>query len=230
MFPASRIEHTPAEVDQVLKLMKIRPGARVLDLCCGPGRHSLELARRGFVVTGVDRTREYLADAAKRARKEKLAVDFVLGDMKKFRRPRAFDAAINMFTAFGYFERPADDFRVLRNLYASLRPGGVFLMDVMGKERIARIFNPRTWHREPDGTIVLEERWIEKDFTWIENRWTLIRKGRTRTFRVAHRMYSAAELKSLLRRAGFRNVKAFGTLEGAPYDQDAQRLVLVARK
>ena len=230
MFPKSKIENTPAEVDQILKLMKIKPGARVLDLCCGPGRHSLELARRGFKVTGVDRTRAYLTEARRLALKEKLDIEFVLADMRKFRRARAFDAAINMFTAFGYFEKPSDDLRVLQHVHASLRPGGVFLMDIMGKERIAKIFNPRTWHREPDGTIILEERWLEKDFSWIENLWTLIRKGRMKTFRVAHRLYSAVELKALLRRAGFDKVKACGQLDGARYDENAIRLVLVAKK
>ena len=230
MFPKSRFENTPAEVDQLLKLMKIKPGAHVLDLCCGPGRHTMELARRGFVVTGVDRTRAYLAEARRRARKEKLDIEFVLADMRKFRRARAFDAIINMFTAFGYFEKPSDDLRVLRNVYASLRPGGVFLMDIMGKERIAKIFNPRTWHREPDGTIILEERWLEKDFSWIENLWTIIRKGRMKTYRVAHRLYSAVELKALLRRVGFDKVKAYGQLDGSRYDENATRLVLMARK
>lgn len=230
MFTQQRVDSAPGEVDQVLKLLKVKPGARVLDLCCGPGRHAVELARRGFRVTGVDRTRPYLAQARKLAAKRKLDVEFVLADMRRFRRPRAFDAAINMFTAFGYFRKQADDLRVLKNLFASLRPGGVLLLELMGKERIAKIFNPRTWHREPDGTIVLEERWLEDDFGWIENRWTMIRKGRMRTYKVAHRLYTAVELRTLLKQAGFARVKAFGSLDGAPYNQDAQRLVLVATK
>ena len=230
IFPKERFEHAAAEVDQILKLLRMKPGASVLDLCCGPGRHTVELAARGFNVTGVDRTRDYLADARKLARRRKVDVEFVLADMRKFRRPRAFDAAINMFTAFGYFKNKADDFRVLKNLHASLRPGGVLLIDVMGKERIAKIYNPRTWHREPDGTIILEERWLEQDFSWIENRWMIIRKGRMKTFNLSHRLYTAVELGALARQAGFTRIKAFGSLDGKPYDQDAQRLVLVARK
>lgn len=230
IFPKERFEHAPGEVDHILKLLKVKPGAAVLDLCCGPGRHTVELASRGFKVTGVDRTRDYLADAHKLARRRKVDVEFVLADMRKFRRAGAFDAAINMFTAFGYFKNKADDFRVLKNLYASLRPGGVLLIDVMGKERIAKIFNPRTWHRQPDGTIVLEERWLEQDFSWIENIWTLIRGGRAKSFNLSHRLYTAVELGDLLRKAGFGRIKAFGTLDGKPYNQDAQRLILVARK
>jgi cyclopropane fatty-acyl-phospholipid synthase-like methyltransferase len=230
MFPPERFKKAEVEVDQTLKLLKVKPGAAILDLCCGPGRHSVELARRGFKVTGVDRTRQFLAQARKLAAKSKLEVEFVLADMRRFRRPRAFDAVINMFTAFGYFRKQADDLRVLKNVYASLNPGGVFLMELIGKERIAKIFNPRTWHREPDGTIILEERWVEDDFGWIENRWSMIRKGRMRTHTVAHRLYSAVELRTLLKQVGFARVTAFGGLEGTPYDHDAQRLVLLARK
>ncbi len=230
MFPPERFEKAGAEVEQILALLKPRPGAAILDLCCGPGRHSVELARRGYKVTGVDRTRSYLARARQSAAKAKRDVEFVLADMRRFRRPRAFDAVVNMFTAFGYFKKQADDIRVLKNVYASLKPGGVFLMDLMGKERIARIFNPRTWHREPDGTIILEERWLEDDFGWIENKWTMIRKGRMRTHAISHRLYSAVELRTLLKQVGFARVKAFGSLDRKPYDHDAQRLVLVARK
>jgi len=230
MFTRERFDNAPAETDQILKLLKVRPGAAILDLCCGPGRHAVELARRGFKVTGVDRTRSYLARAHKRARQADVDVEFVLADMRRFRRPRAFDAVINIFTAFGYFRKPADDVRVLKNVYASLKPGGVFVMELMGKERIAKIFTARTWHREPDGTIILEERWLEDDFGWIENKWTMIRKGRMRTHDISHRLYSAAELRTLLKQVGFAHVKVFGSLDGKPYDQDAQRLVLVARK
>ncbi|MBU1693079.1 MAG: class I SAM-dependent methyltransferase [Verrucomicrobia bacterium] len=230
LFTRARLENAPAEVDRILALLKVNPGAAILDLCCGPGRHALEMARRGYRVTGVDRTRAYLAAARRQAAKEKLDVEFVPADMRRFRRTRAFDAVINMFTAFGYFRKQADDLRVLKNVYASLRPGGALLIDLMGKERIAKMFNPRTWHREPDGTIVLEERWLEDGFGWIENRWTIIRKGRMRTYPVGHRLYSAVELRALLKQAGFTRVKVFGDLDGSAYDQNATRLVLVAWK
>ncbi len=230
MFTKERFDSAPAETDNALTLLKVKPGATILDLCCGPGRHSVELALRGYRVTGVDRTRAFLRRAAARAAKKKVNVELVLADMRRFRRARAFDAAINMFTAFGYFRKQSDDVRVLENVYASLKPGGVFLLELMGKERIAKIFNPRTWHREPDGTIILEERWVEDDFGWIENRWMMLRKGRLRTFRVAHRLYSGVELRNLLQQAGFATVRVFGGLHGCAYDQDAPRLVLVARK
>jgi len=133
LFVQRRWEDAPAEVEQVVSLLGIEPGAHVLDLCCGVGRHSLELARRGFQVTGVDRTRPYLDRAARQAEAEGLKVEFVQSDMRDFCRPDAFDAVVNLFTSFGYFEDPEDDCQVALNMYRSLKSGGVFLIDMMGK-------------------------------------------------------------------------------------------------
>src|SRR5438477_8246873 len=102
MFTDERWASAPAEVDSILKLLALPARAAVLDLGCGPGRHSLELSRRGFSVVGVDRTRAYLAQARKRAKSGKLRIEFVEQDMRRFARPRAFDGALSMYTSYGY--------------------------------------------------------------------------------------------------------------------------------
>jgi SAM-dependent methyltransferase len=230
MFSQERMEAAVSDVDHLLTRMDLPEGSAVLDLACGPGRHALELARRGFRVTGVDRTTAYLERAQEQANQEGLAIEWIQADMRDFSRPNAFDAAINMFTAFGYFEDPAEDRIVVDNVLRSLRSSGVFLMELMGKERLARIFRERDWHEEPDGTLVLEERRIRPGWDWIENRWILL-KGETRKeFEVSHRVYSAVELSSLLTDSGFTSVEVYGSLEGTPYDQNAKRLVIVAHK
>ncbi len=123
MFDSRRLELTGAEVDRMIALLGLQSGAAVLDLCCGIGRHSMEFARRGFKVTGVDRTVPYLDQARASAAKENLEIEFVQSDMREFSRPAAFDGAINFFTAFGYFDDPADDARVARNLCDSIETG-----------------------------------------------------------------------------------------------------------
>jgi SAM-dependent methyltransferase len=220
----------PVQIDQVLQLLDLHPGASVLDLCCGPGRHSLELARRGFHVTGVDRTAAYLDVARQRAKKEELAVEFVLEDMRDFCRPEAYQGALLMFTSFGYFEDPAENQQVLVNLHRSLAPGGTLIVDVMGKEVLARIFLERTWSEAEDGTFCLQERKVSRDWSWMENRWILLRGGERHEFAVSHWLYSALELSNLLYDAGFGEVDIYGNLEGATYDHQAKRLVAVARK
>ncbi|HZT42647.1 MAG TPA: class I SAM-dependent methyltransferase, partial [Chthonomonadaceae bacterium] len=227
MFDEARWGAAPEQVDQVLALLDVAPEATLLDLCCGPGRHSLELARRGFRVTGVDRTVFHLETARKGAQAENLNVGFVQEDMRRFCRPEAFDGAINLFTSFGYFADPADDRQVLENIHRSLKPGARLVMDVIGKEVLARRFRERHWS-ENNGVFILEEPKILQNWSWIETRWIVFAEGKKHAFTVSHRLYSAAELAALLEASGFAGVEIYGDLAGAPYDQNAKRLVAVA--
>ncbi|MBD3235839.1 MAG: methyltransferase domain-containing protein [Candidatus Eisenbacteria bacterium] len=229
LFSAERWRHTPEQTDRILALLDLPAGAHLLDLCCGPGRHSLELARRGFQVTGVDRTARYLDRARKAARTEGLAVEFMEADMRCFRRPQAFDAALNLYTSFGYFSDPRDDRRVLENLRASLRAGGELLMELMGKEVLARGFRERDWVEYADGTKLLEQRVLDPDWSHVTCRWTIVRADRQRSFRLRLRLYAASELRALLEASGFEQVRIHGGLDGRPYDQDARRLIACAR-
>ena len=184
MFDPRRLGLTAAaEVDQMIALLGLQSGGAVLDLCCGIGRHSIEFARRGFKVTGVDRTTPYLDQARASAAKENLKIEFVLSDMREFSRPAAFDGAINLFTAFVYFDDPADDAKVSRNHFESLKSGGRLIVDVNGKEIIAGKFRARDWSKREDGTIVLEERRVLDGWKRLENRWTWIRGNERRGHR-----------------------------------------------
>ena len=202
----------------------------MLDLCCGPGRHSLELARRGYIVKGVDRTAKYLESARAKAAAEGLTnAEFVSGDMRTYREPMSFDLVLNLFTSFGYFDNQSEDAAVMRNIYSSLRPGGKMVLDVLGKEVLAAKFRPRDWH-EQGSVMFLEERVLSRDWGWIEDRWIRIDGGERTEFTLSHRLYSAAELRTLVLTAGFAEVGAYGSLEGIPYDHRARRLVVVAHK
>lgn len=229
MFSHRRWEVTPVEVDSIVSLLNIQPGIRVLDLGCGPGRHSLELARRGYHVIGVDRTRKYLDDAVEKAKKEDLNVEFICEDMRTFCRPDTFDVVINMFTSFGYFEDPEEDRHVVTNIYRSLKSGGVLLLETNGKEVLARIFLERNWE-EVDGVIVLQERKVSQNWGWMWNRWILLKGNERIEGELSHRLYSATEIVSLMKECGFASVDVYGGLDGGPYDHTARRMVVVARK
>lgn len=231
MFSQQLWEIAPKEVDSVVSILGIETGAAVLDLPCGVGRHSLELARRGYRVTGVDRTAAYLCEAGEKAAAEGLELELVQADMREFVRPGAFDAALNLYTSFGYFEDPAEDRRVAENFYRSLKPGGALIMEMMGKEVLARIFLPRDWQELPDGSLFLQERKVTDDWSWMENRWILVKDGQRKEFAVGHRIYDGAGLKALLLDVGFESVTLYGgRIEQSPYDNAAQRLMAVARK
>jgi SAM-dependent methyltransferase len=229
LFTRERWTNVTVEMDQILGLLELEDGAAVLDLCCGPGRHSLELARRGYRVTGVDLTGSYLNEARTRAQKEGLDVDFVREDMRRFRRNNAFDAAINLFTSFGYFEDPEEDRQVSLNVFQSLKPGGVLLMDLMGKEVLARIFRERHWE-QVDDMFLLQECKVDRNWTWMDNRWILVKGSDRHEYAVSHRLYGGGDLVALLADCGFADVVTFGDLAGAPYDHNAKRLVIRARK
>jgi SAM-dependent methyltransferase len=150
--------------------------------------------------------------------------------MREFSRAGNFDAALNFFTAFGYFENPADDARVARNLLESLKPGGRLIVDMNGKEIMARKFRERDWGTREDGAIVLEERRLLDGWKRVESRWTWVRGTERRSSTLVVRLYSGVELESLLREVGFREVDLYGSLSATPYDQNANRLVAVASK
>lgn len=229
MFTQERLDTAADEIDKVIKLLDIEKGAKVLDLCCGIGRHSLELARQGYKVVGVDLTEEYLAKARKQADSEGLNIEFVRNDMRHFCQPESFDAVINMLTAFGYFESAEEDKRVLSNIYSSLNKGGKLVLDIMSKEVLARIWQQRDWH-EQDGRIFLRESKLTQNWSWVENRWILLEDSKQQEFRFGHRVYSAVELSGLLTDCGFKSVTCYGDLDGADYDHNAKRLIAVAIK
>jgi hypothetical protein len=103
-------------------------------------------------------------------------------------------------------------------------------MEMMGKEVLARIFAPRDWQETPDGTLWLQERKVSQDWTWMENRWIVIKEDQRTEYSVEHRIYDGAGLRRLLLEAGFESVLLFGSLDGTPYDNTARRLVAVAQK
>jgi SAM-dependent methyltransferase len=231
LFSESRLAAAPAEVAQTIKLLRISPPDSVLDLCCGPGRHAIEMARHGFRITGIDRTHAYLLSAAAAARAERVEINFVEADARSYQTRAVFKAVINMFSSFGYYEDPADDLLMAANACTALLRGGRFLIDIEGKEIVGRDFREREWYRHSDGTLGLQERRISNGWERLERRWILIRDGRIISDSVVtQRLYSATELKRLLAQAGFGAVDIYGSLAGTPYNHEAQRLVAVATR
>jgi SAM-dependent methyltransferase len=229
VFSEQKFAAAEKEAGQIVALTGVRSGA-ILDLCCGPGRHSVALARRGYALTAVDKTAPLLQEARSRAEAGNVEIEFVRQDMRDFVRPGAFDLAINMFSAFGYFDDKKGDQKVLENLFTSLKPGGVLLMDMAGKEWLARVFHPTTSRDLPDGSVLVERHQIFDDWSRLRNQWILIKENRVRTFEFHHTIYSGQELKDRLLAAGFAAVRLFGDLEGDDYGPEATRLIALARK
>lgn len=229
LFPETKFQAAEEQVDNILRLVGVESGA-VLDLCCGPGRCSIPLAQREFDVTGVDRSPFLLKQASGKAAEKNLDIEWIEQDMREFLRPEAFDLVLNLTTSFGYFDEKSEDLTVLRNMFVSLKPGGLLLMDVLGKERLARIFQPTTSEKLADGTLVVQRREIFDEWTRIRNEWIFIKGSEIQTFKFHHTLYSGQELKDRIREVGFRDVRLYGDFEGTEYGREAKRLVAVARK
>lgn len=227
LFARERFLDAPEEVTALLELTGFG-GKRVLDLCCGPGRHAVELARRGFDVTGVDRSPFLLERAQTRSSAAGTEVEWVLDDMRSFRRAGGFDLAINMYTSFGYTTRAREDMEILENIRSSLVPGGSLLIELMGKEVLASIYTRVGMAEDGDGGRLFMVRDVDDDYSGMSNTWVLVRGGSAREYTFSHRLYSAVEMRQMLQRAGFVEVHTYGGLDGSEYGPQAGRLVAVA--
>jgi SAM-dependent methyltransferase len=219
---------TDAEVDFVVTALGLEPGARVLDLACGHGRHTVRLAARGFAATGFDRSAESLA----LARAAGPQVEFVEGDMRELPfEDASFDAVINLFTAFGYFPDEDDDARVLAEVARVLRPGGVFLIDLLNPPGFFRRYRERQWERLDDDVLFLQEYRYDVLTGRSQADWLLVfPDGVRRELRSDLRNYTGPELVRLLRRAGLEQDGAWGDFDGRELTRESIRLIVRARK
>jgi SAM-dependent methyltransferase len=229
MFNEERLKSSEKQVNQLLELTGFT-GKEVLDLCCGPGRHSVLLARKGFRVTAVDGSTFLLNKARERGKEAGVEVEWIQQDMREFVRPEAFGLAINIFTSFGYFDEEEDDMKVLANIHASLKPGGILVMELMSKENLAMVFQPTTSQQLPDGTTLVQRHHVYDDWTRARNEWFVIKDGKADVFHFDLRVYSGSELRQRLNQEGFSEVKLYGDLEGNAFDHEKDRLCVVARK
>ncbi len=232
LFSDKRFKHTAESLEKILELIKpLNPsGKKVLDLCCGPGRFAVGLAKAGYQVTGVDKTRFLLEKARTMAEEAGVDIEWAEADMRDFIRPESFDIVLSTFTSFGYFDDKKEDLRTLENIFASLKPAGVFFIDVKGKEALARFFQPTTSEELPDGARLIQRHEIFDDWTRIRNEWIIIRKDMVRTFKFHHTIYSGRELRDCLEQVGFTNVQLYGNLNGDEYGINAGRLIALGRK
>jgi SAM-dependent methyltransferase len=228
-FDQKRMETTPGEVNQIISLLSLPANSSILDMACGIGRHSLEFARRGYDVTAVDIAEYYLNQLWEQSQKESLEIEIIKSDMREYVSQSSFDAALLMFTSLGYFTDVKDELKVVRNIYQALNPGGLLLIDQMGKEIVQQIFQPRDWH-EIDGTYWLEERIPDDDWEHLTNRWIIYTKGKIREYKFRLKLYSATELSAMLKQSGFKKIRIYGDLSGTPYDEKAKRLIVIGQK
>jgi D-alanine-D-alanine ligase len=231
------VENTRREVDFIIAAAAIQPYSHILDLCCGQGRHGLELARRGFRnVTGVDRSRYLIRLARKRAQSEGLQVVFKEGDARNPRlAENSFDCVAIMGNSFGYFSNKQDDEKVLTAVGKILRPSGQLVLDITDGAHMAEHFERRSWEWIDEHQFVCRERSISQDGERLISREVIVHDemGVIADQFYAERLYTKASISKLLEKTGFRNVRHHGHTEAqSDRDQDlgmmARRILLTA--
>lgn len=210
-LPRSLPRQTMREVRFIIDKLGIQRGARVLDLCCGAGRHTVELAAKGYDMVGVDLSMFLLKRALDTATKKKLSIKFVHGDMRKLTFRSIFDAVFNVQTSFGYFD-DLTNFKVLQSIYASLKPGGIFLIETVNRDFIMDDMPLRLFWMG-DGCKVLEESNVESLSGVLKVKRSIVLDDNSKPpyeQTMSIRLYSTTEMRQLLSRAGFNVLELVG--------------------
>jgi len=234
MFDTKRWAEAPTVAREILAIAareypQPEKELTVLDAGCGLGRIAVELAAAGARVTGVDIIRPFLAAAQDSADAEGVSIEWVEADLRQFVRPSAFDLAINVYTSFGYCKTPQEDLLILKNIAQCLKPQGIFILEMLGREIAVRDFT-KGEQFERAGYTVCTEFTVEGAWEGLRSRWILYADG---TVAADHcfvqRLYSAVELKALMLSAGFKTVAIYGDFHYSPYNETARTMVLVGR-
>jgi 2-polyprenyl-3-methyl-5-hydroxy-6-metoxy-1,4-benzoquinol methylase len=244
-FLEQSLPRTEGEVVGLLGIFSefgVKEGARVLDLCCGIGRHSVALAQKGFQVTGIDLSEVSIrrAEAMAKEKGVESRTGFLVGDTRGLLehvslKGRKFEAVINMFTSLGYWDEPTD-VSILRQAAQLADSGCLLVVDIANKDYLVRYFLPFgmvTFQGEPQ-YVLTEERKLNLETSRMNNKWTFYRKEgddlkHAATVLSDHRVYSLHELASMIRSAGWDYLKAYGDFSLNPVSFDASRVIAVAR-
>ncbi len=200
---------TQSEAEFVIDAMGLQPGAQVLDIGCGYGRHAMELAARGFHVVGLDLSTPLLIRGGEEAMRRGLEINFVRGDMRELDFDSQFDAAYCIFSTFGYFDDETNK-KTLTNIARALKPGGRMMLEILNRDYVIADLPTRVWW-EGDGCVVLEEVELNYFSSRIQvNRSVVFDDGRQLEQEISVRAYSLHEVGKLMHAAGFRVLEVSG--------------------
>ncbi len=223
---------TTQEVDLFSEILNLSPEDKILDLCCGQGRHSLELARRGYrYVEGIDSSHYLIQRAKEYSKKEGLDVRFREGDARKLPyTPDSFNVVMILGNSFGYFETIQDDVRVLKEVFRILKPWGRLLIDVADGEYLKQNFQARSWEWVDKKHFVCRERSLSLDKHRLISRELVnhVEKGIIADQFYAERLYARENLEELLKTSGFSDVTICGTI--SPDSQRNQDLGMMEKR
>ncbi|MBD3384352.1 methyltransferase domain-containing protein [candidate division KSB1 bacterium] len=216
-------------IDLFEEIIPVRRGMTILDLGCGFGRHTLELSRRHYRAVGLDLSDYLLKHAMEQSKTENSLVRFVLADMRAIPFIGCFDAILNIFTSFGYFDTDEENFQVIRQAFNALNEKGWLFFDYMNTERVLSELEPKS-ETNRNGMHIIQERAYKPDTKRIEKTITVSDKLGLRSYRESVRAYSRRELYHFFEQAGFSCKYELGDYKGRPFDVKSARLVMIGQK
>ncbi len=225
--PAMR-DVAPKEARNVRRALRLRKGSRVADVPCGDGRISFELARAGCEVVGVDRCQTSIRRARRRFREAGLAGEFHVGDMRRLRLDAGFNAVVNWWGSFGYFDDETN-LEVLEGFARLLRPGGRVLIDQANRERILREFRERFTTDYGPVRISTVNRW-DPEAQRIDGVWIFQRGGRRVRRHSSIRLYTPRQMTRLVERAGLEVERFCDCTDGSDFTRGSRRMTTIARR
>jgi len=221
-------EQTQAEAEFLIKILEPAPQTRLLDVPCGNGRHSLELARRGYRMTGLDLAEEYIAEARQNSAAG-LNVEWLCRDMRRIPSEPQFNGAFCFGNSFGYLDHAGTQ-EFLAALSCALKPGARFVLETgLAAESILLGLQERRWHRVAEILMLAESRYDAFD-SRLDTEYTFVRDGRIETRPSSYWIYTVAEVRRLLGQAGLVAQALYSSLDEKPYQLGSPRLFLVAQK
>lgn len=219
------------EVDFITTILNLCPEANILDVPCGHGRHLVELALRGHVVTGAELNGFFVNKTKEAAKSANVFVEVVQQDMRELTFNNEFNVVINLFTSMGFFEQDKDDIAFLSGVYKALKSGGYFLLDFVNKNWLTKNLKQKDWRKFPDGTILLIEREYDDVFGRKLDHRIKIKNGVVgERETISQRIYSTNELVSMANSVGFELVNTYGDFQGNPLILNSRRTILIFRK
>jgi SAM-dependent methyltransferase len=226
---ATTEEQTRQEADFIQERLRVSPPARLLDVPCGGGRHSRELAARGYRLTAVDLSSEFLTAARSAAAARSAKIHWEQREMRDLPWREEFDGAFSLGNSFGYDEDDGNA-AFLKAVAGVLKPGARFLLDT---GYVAEILLPalqeRAWYQLGD-ILTLAERRYDHVRSRLHVEYTWIRDGQREKRSMSARLYSYRELAQLFEAAGFTDVEGFGSLAGEPFKLGSKRLLMAGTK
>lgn len=222
-------EEAVKQVDFLERVLGLKKGTRIFDLCCGSGRHSIELTRRGYEVIGMDLSCELLEQAQLDLEKAGIAVTLIRGDMRNIPYQDYFDTVINCFTSFGYFEKEEENLQVLYAIARALKPSGKFLIDYLNHDYIVKNYIPRSEEERSDIRII-QERSIDAIGGRINKTITLIKGDQKKVYKESVRAFTYPEMQRMTSSAGLVIEAVYGDYEGKSFTWESPRMILVGRK